>query len=135
MDFSGALAVSSAAIALIVAAGGWLAAILARRSAQEDHRRAENDQAWEQLIQLSEARASEIRRLSDAMVALRQESEARLDRQQTRCRIMTDTLVKAIREVRESPDTAASIAEHALRLLREHRDYHYGPSPRGEPEG
>lgn len=135
MDFNGALAISSAAIGAITACGIWLASFLSRRSAKEDNRRAENDQAWDQLIQLSEVRAAELVRMratileirsdyEDRMARMRDDYEARDRRRSTWCRKVVDTLVDAIRGFREHPDSAAPVADQALKLAESHRQHH-----------
>lgn len=135
MDFNGALAVSSAAIAAITAFGIWLASFLTRKSAKEDNRRAENDQAWDQLIQLSEVRAAEIVRMGAAAIVQRTEYEDRIARMQADyeardrrrsawCRKVTDTLVNALRECRAHSATPEPEADHAIRLAESHREHH-----------
>lgn len=135
MDFSGAIAISSIAIAAIAGIGGWVATILGRKGAQEDHRRAEIDQAWDQLIELSEVRAVEIKRMAEEKVVMRAEYESRVERMQadyesrdkrrsTWCRNVVDTLVDALRECREHPATAEAATDQAIRLAISHQEHH-----------
>jgi NAD dependent epimerase/dehydratase family enzyme len=135
MDFGTAISMTSAVMALLIPLGTLLAVILTRRSKAEDHKLAEDQQAFQQIYQLAEIRAGEIVRLANALVTARNDADARYDRQLFRCRKVTESLVAALEEVRKHPATAEAMAQQALSLLREHRSYEHGDDDESRSEG
>lgn len=91
------LAIVSVCLTAIGLGSGFLATILTRKGKREDQKLSERQTAYEELYQLNEARGAEIVRLNAekatdraALQALRDEWEARWDRQMARCRTITE---------------------------------------------
>lgn len=107
-------------ISLLTIAGTVLATVLTRKGKRDDDRREVRQQWFNEMAELAETRREEIERKDAQLAALHAQYEGRFDRQLARCRATTDSLIKAIAELRSSPTGPA--ADRALRQLAEHRE-------------
>lgn len=112
----------------------WFATWLARRGKREDVKIAEQGQAFSQLRELAEARQAEIQRLTSDLSAARAEVdrvrdawETRWTRQMSRCRNVTDSLIRAIDALKlKSGAAAEQEAENVRRVLAQHDEDDHG---------
>lgn len=127
--------VTSAFLTALSIGAAWFASWLARRGKKEDTRISERGQAFDELLQLADRRLVEITRLTterDAAVIERERIrtawEDKFDRQTSRCRVITEPLVTALKHLQEQAPGARAEASDALRSLAEHdeRDHTVG---------
>jgi len=118
--------------------GTLLGVWLARRGKREDNQRLENQQTFDQLQTVADARKDEITRKDAEIVRLqtlldtaradvdriRTQWEDRWNRQMKRCREITAALVEAISALRKAagPAVGDSRVNEAIESLREHNE-------------
>lgn len=124
------LAIVSVSLTAIGLGATFLATILTRKGKREDQKLSERQTAYEELYQLNEARGAEIVRLNAAILAIRDEWEARWDRQMARCRTITDTLSRAIVKLQQVHPDAPTAADALTELDHHNEDDHGGREER-----
>jgi uncharacterized protein YlxW (UPF0749 family) len=111
--------------------GTMLGVWLTRRGKQEDNRRAEYQQTFDQLQEVATARKDEIDRLTIALASSRAETdtirtkwEDRWDRQMKRCRVITASLVHALAELKRAagPADGDGAVQEAMDALHQHNE-------------
>lgn len=120
------LAIVSVSLTAIGLGATFLATILTRKGKREDQKLSERQTAYEELYQLNEARGAEIVRLNAAILAIRDEWEARWDRQMVRCRTITEPLVRTIVKLQAARPFPDPEAAEALTELEHHNEDDHG---------
>lgn len=126
---------TTAILTALSIASAWFATWLARRGKREDTKIAEAGQAFNQLKELAEARSAEIARLTADLAAARADIdrvrgswESRWERQMTRCRNVTDSLIRAIDalKLKAGADAEREAAQVHRALAQHDEDDHSG---------
>lgn len=117
--------ITSAILTATAIFAGLFGTMLARRGKREDNRIAETNQNLLELSKLAEERRIEIVAVRAELTAertahadTRLRDEKRWDRQMKRCRLMTDSLVKALAE--RWAENGKQLHDEALRDLEQH---------------